>query len=126
MLIKRLNIGARTDGAQVHHDAAFFHGKFFGSGHNFAAEALSLPRGIDAEKAEVHAVTSLLEIDATRKGARFFENQELAGAQILQRFFAVDAIATDEWTLDLKRRVDKQRERVGVRILSYAKRKSCS
>jgi len=126
MRVERLNVRARTDRAQIHRDAAFLHCKFFGSSHEFAAEAFSLVRGIDAEKTEIHAVGFFLEIDATDKSAGFFEQQELAGAQIFQCTFAVDAIGTDERALHFKRRVDEPGQRAGFRLFCNANRKKFS
>ena len=85
-----------------------------------------MPRWIDAEKAEIHAIRFFLEIDATGKCAGFLENQKLAGAEIFQRAFVIDAIASNKRTFDFKRGVDELRQRVGVRILSDAKRKCYS
>src|SRR5256885_11818778 len=114
MRVERLNVGARTDGAQIHCDASGVRGKFFRGSHEFAAEAPSLQRGLYTEKSKIHAVAALFEIDATDKSAGLFEKQKLAGAQVLQRAFAVDAIGTDERTLNLKRGVDELCQRVGV------------
>jgi len=43
--------------------------------HKFAAEALSLQRGLYTEKAEIHAVAALLEIDAACERVGFFEKK---------------------------------------------------
>src|SRR5207247_8330579 len=50
------------------------------------------------------------------------QKKKVAGAQILQRTFAVDAIGTDEGTLDFKRGVDELRERVDVGIFCKTNR----
>src|SRR5256885_5036151 len=126
MRVERLNVGARTNRAQVHSNASGVRGKFFRGSHEFAAEALSLRRGIYTKKAEIHAVASLFEIDATDKSAGLFEKQKLAGAQVLQRAVAVDAVGTDERTLNLKRGVDELRQRVCVGIFCNTNRKKFS
>src|SRR5207237_716953 len=126
MRVERLNVGARTDRAQIHRDATGVRCKFFRGSHEFAAEALSLQRGLDTEKAEIHAVASLFEIDATCERVGFFEKKKLAGAQVLQRAVAVDAICADERTLDFKRGVDELCQRVGVGILCKTNRKKFS
>src|SRR6266705_5783493 len=126
MRVERLNVGARTNRAQVHRNASGVRGGFFRGSHEFAAEALSLQRGLDTEKSKIHAVASLFEIDATCEGVGFFEKKKLAGAQVLQRAFAVDAIGTDERALHFKRGVDEPRQRVCVRIFCETNRKKFS
>jgi len=105
--VKRLNIGARTDGAQIHRRTAGVYAEFFGNRHEFAPEPFSLLRRIDAQQTEVHAVRLFLEIDATDEGVIFFEQEELAGAQIFQRSVAVDSFSTDEGAFDFKRGIDE-------------------
>src|SRR5258706_4300579 len=100
MRVKRLNVGARANRTQVHCDASSVRGKFFRGSHEFAAEAPALQRGLDTEKSEIHAVASLFEIDATYERVGFFEKKKLAGAQVLQRAFGVDAISTDKRALN--------------------------
>src|SRR5258708_35799759 len=95
MRVERLDVGARTNRAQIHCNASGVRGKFFRGSHEFAAEALSLQRGIYTKKAEIHAVAALLEIDATCERVGLFEKKKLAGAQILQRAFSVDPIRAD-------------------------------
>src|SRR2546430_14962347 len=96
MRVERLNVGARTNRAQVHCNASGVRGKFFRGGHEIAAEAHSLQRRLYREKAEVHAVASLLEIDATDKSASLFEKEKLAGAHVLHRAAVVDPVGPDE------------------------------
>src|SRR5256885_508294 len=126
MRVERLDVGARTNRAQVHSNASGVHGKFFRGGHEFAAEAPSLQRGLYAEKSEVHAVAALLEIDATCERGGLFEKKKLAGAQILQRAFTVDTIGADKGTLDFKRGVDELCQRVSVGIFRKTNRKKFS
>src|SRR5882672_8244530 len=126
MRVERLNVGARTDGAQIHCDASGARGKFFRGSHEFAAEARSLQCGLDTEKSKIHAVAALLEIDATCERVGFFEKQKLAVAQVLQRTFAVDAIGTDERALHFKRGVDELCQHVCVGIFCNTNRKKFS
>src|SRR5258706_5373236 len=126
MRVERLNVGARTNRAHIHRNATGVRGKFFRGSDEFAAEAPSLQRGLYTEKSEIHAVAALLEIDATDKSASLFEKQKLAGAQVLQRAFAVDAIGTDERTLNLKCSVDELCQRVDVGIFCNTNRKQFS
>src|SRR5882762_1658477 len=126
MRVKRLNVGARTNRAQIHCNATGVRGKFFRGSHKFAAEALSLQRGLDTEKAEIHAVAALLEIDTTCERVGFFEKKKLTGAQVLQRAVAVDAIGTDERTLHFKCGVDEPCQRVDVGIFCNTNRKKFS
>src|SRR5260221_3334965 len=122
MRVERLNVGTRTNGAQVNCDASGVRGKFFRGRHEFAAEAPSLQCGLDTEKAEIHPVASLFEIDATCERVGFFEKKKLAGAQVRQRAVAVDAIGTDERALDFKRGIDELCQRVGVGIFCNTNR----
>src|SRR5262249_53318193 len=120
--VEGLDIFSWADRAQLHGNTPGFNGEFLGGIHQFSSEAVSLLPGINAEEAKVHAVTPFFEINATNESPTLFKNQELTRAEILQRAFAVDAIATYEWAFDFKRGVDELRERVGVRVLSDAKR----
>jgi len=126
MRVERLNVGAWTDRAQIYRYTSRVDGEFFGSIHEFSAEPFALLCGNDAEQTEVHAIGALLEIDATDKSGDFVEQQELAGAQIFQRTFAVDAIGADERTLDLKSGVDEMCQRAGVGIVCNTNRKKFS
>ena len=126
MRVERLNIGARTDRPQIYRYTSCVDGEFFGSVHKSSAEPFALLHGINAEQTEVHAIGTLLKIDTTDKSADFFEQQELAGAQIFQRAFAIDAIGADEGALNFKRCVDELRQCVGVGILCNTNRKKSS
>ena len=126
MCVERLNIGAWTNGAQIDRDAACVHRKFLRGSHELSAESFALAMRIDAEEAKIHAVRSLLEINATHKSVAFFKNKKLAGTQILQRSFAVDAIAANKRTLDFKRGVDELCQRAGVGIFCNTNRKKFS
>jgi hypothetical protein len=110
MFVERLNVVAWADGAQVHRDAVRVYREFFGGLHEFSTETFALLRRIDAQQSQVHAVFTLLEIDAADRIAGFFEQQKLAGAEIFQIAVAVDAVAANEGALDFKRGVDKLRE----------------
>ena len=122
MLVKRLDILSLADRAQVHGNATGSDCKFFGLVHEFASETFSLTCWINAEKAEVHAIAAFFEIDAAHKRIILLEQEKLAGAEVFQRAFVVDAVAADERTLHLKRTVNEPPERVRVRILGDSKR----
>jgi len=126
MRVERLNVGTRTNRPQIYRNTSGVDGEFFGCVHEFSAEPFSLLRGVNAEQTEIHAIGALLKIDTTDKSGTFFEQQELAGTQICQSAFAVDAIGADERALDFKRGVDELRQCVGVGIFCNTNRKKCS
>ena len=126
MRVERLDIFSLADRAQVHGNTPGFDGEFLGGVHQFSSEAVSLLPGFNAEEAKVHAVAPFFEINATYESPTLFKNQELAGAEVFQCAFVVDAIAADEWAFYFKRSVDEPSERISVRVFCDAKRRSDS
>jgi hypothetical protein len=115
--IKRKEWRAGADHAEVDGDAALFAKVAFGGVHQFAAQAGALACGIDAKEAEIAAIASEFDVNATREAGRIFDKQEVSLFHISRDSFGIGAIAFDERPLDAEGGVDQSGEAFNIEFL---------